>query len=177
MAKSIGVLSKARKILGKETLLTLYFALIYPYIMYCNVIWGNADKSVLWPIYKLQKQAIRLINNLKRYESTQSSFKAMKLLRLPDVYKLSATIFMCNLANKRLPTLFNNFLTTTSDIHRHSTRQSANYRSPRYKTKLGSRSIKKTGVDLWNSFTSIHSGNCSTNVCKGIVTTELISKY
>ena len=88
IAKSIDVISKVRKVLCRESLITLYYSLMYPYILYCNVIWGNANKAVLWPIFKIQKQAVRLINNLNRYDSTQSSFKEMNLLRLPDVYKL-----------------------------------------------------------------------------------------
>ena len=41
-SKSIGILTRARKLLDRETLRQLYFAFLYPYLNYCLIIWGNA---------------------------------------------------------------------------------------------------------------------------------------
>ena len=32
----MGIITKARKIVNKETLLTLYYSFIYPYLNYCK---------------------------------------------------------------------------------------------------------------------------------------------
>ena len=74
VAKTIGILSRARQFFNKKTLTQLYYSFAYPYLIYCNIIWGNASKTNLWPLFKLQKMAIRMISNTKRRISTQPDF-------------------------------------------------------------------------------------------------------
>ena len=50
IARGIGVITKARKLLDKETLITLYYTFIYPYMCYCNQVWGNS--YVIYLVYK-----------------------------------------------------------------------------------------------------------------------------
>ena len=38
MARGIGVIIKARNYLNKDTLLSLYYSFIYPYVTYCNQV-------------------------------------------------------------------------------------------------------------------------------------------
>jgi hypothetical protein len=56
IAKSIGILSRARQYLNQKTLLQIYYSFVYPYLIYGNIILGNAAASTNWPIYKLQKK-------------------------------------------------------------------------------------------------------------------------
>ena len=46
IARIIGVITKARNLLDKETLITLNYTCIYPYMCYCNV-WGNTFQTYL----------------------------------------------------------------------------------------------------------------------------------
>ena len=96
LSKSIGILSKARIFFEKNSMFTPYFSFIYPYLLYSNIVWGNCDGVTLWPIFKMQKLEIRLIDNLTYRQSTSPSFKKLKLLKLPDQYSLSTVIFMYN---------------------------------------------------------------------------------
>ena len=41
LSKVCGILSKARKVLSKDTLKSLYFTFAYPYFIYCIHVWGN----------------------------------------------------------------------------------------------------------------------------------------
>ena len=56
LSKSIGILSRARRFLNKATLTQLYYSFLYPYLNYCNIIWGNANQTLLWPIFRAQKE-------------------------------------------------------------------------------------------------------------------------
>ena len=38
MSKSLGIIFKLRQFCNKETLLNLYYTLVYPYLTYCNII-------------------------------------------------------------------------------------------------------------------------------------------
>jgi hypothetical protein len=59
IAKGIGILCKARKILYSETLLTLYHTMIYPYFTYCIEVWGNCAQIHISTLFKLQKKMVR----------------------------------------------------------------------------------------------------------------------
>ena len=61
ISKSIGILYKVRPYLCTGTLRNLYFSFIYPYLIYCNDVWGNACSTHIGPIIKLQKRAVRTI--------------------------------------------------------------------------------------------------------------------
>ena len=80
MAKSIGILSRARKFLNKTTLTQLYYSFLYPYLTYCNVIWGKATENALGPIFKTPKRAIRIIENIRYRDSTKEAFHKLKIL-------------------------------------------------------------------------------------------------
>ena len=60
ISRAIGVIIKARN-LGKDALLSLYYTLIFPYLTYCNQVWGSTFKYNINTLNKLQKRAIRII--------------------------------------------------------------------------------------------------------------------
>ena len=74
ISKSIGIISKARKSLNSNTLLTLYYSFIYPHLTYCIDSWGSAYETYLLPILKLQKKVLRLLKMFLEYLSQRSCF-------------------------------------------------------------------------------------------------------
>ena len=64
ISKSIGIRNKLKNYLDSDALISLYYSIIYPYVIYCNLIWGNTFKSKLQPIFILQKRAIRIIRKV-----------------------------------------------------------------------------------------------------------------
>ena len=103
ISKSIGILSRARKLLNLDTLKQLYFSFLFPYLSYGNIIWGQAAATTLDPIFKIQRRAIRILTNTRRRESTKLLFQKLKILRIPEIYKFSTLIFMYHFKNKLLP--------------------------------------------------------------------------
>ena len=55
MAKDLGVMTRVREILPKDILVTLYYTLIYPHLIYCVRIWGSAKETALNKLFLLQK--------------------------------------------------------------------------------------------------------------------------
>ena len=53
MAKGFGVICKAKRMLKKETLITLYYSFVYPYLQYGIIAWGNTYINVIDPIFNL----------------------------------------------------------------------------------------------------------------------------
>ena len=52
----MGILLKARKVLKIKVLLQLYNSFVFPYLIYCSEVWGNASDIHLQPlIYTTEK--------------------------------------------------------------------------------------------------------------------------
>ena len=64
IARGIGVITKVRKYLNKDSLLILYYSFIYPYLIYCNHVWGAAAKTHTRTLCTLQKRAVRIISGV-----------------------------------------------------------------------------------------------------------------
>ena len=52
IAKNIGILCRARKVLKRTTLITLYYAFIYPYLTYCVEVGAQPPKFTLFRLRK-----------------------------------------------------------------------------------------------------------------------------
>ena len=87
IARGIGVIIKAQKYLNKDTLLYLYYSFIYPYLTYCNQVWGNTCKTYLEKIIIQQKRTIRIIAGVPRFHPTDLLFSEMKLLKFMFINK------------------------------------------------------------------------------------------
>ena len=59
--RDIGILCKLRHFVNKEILVSLYYALIYPFLTYGRLSWGCTYETNLKPIFILQKKAVRII--------------------------------------------------------------------------------------------------------------------
>jgi hypothetical protein len=177
IAKSVGILSIARKILNQKSLIQLYYSFIYPYLTYCVLIWGNSPASTLWPVFKLQKISIRIIANLTRRNSSLQFCKKNSLLRLPEIYSLYTGIFMYKYHHSLLPEIFNNLFTQNRSIHNYNTRNATNLRIPRVKTKIGETFITKTGVHIWNNLPKTIQESNSIKIFKNSLIKVLLAKY
>ena len=101
--------------------------------------------------YKIQKIIIRIIGNIRARNSTQLEFKRLKILRLPDIFQYSISIFMYKYTNNLLPDRFHNYFYYNRDIHTHNTRSQDNIRQPKVKTKIAESFVTNMGPKLWNS--------------------------
>ena len=56
LAKCAGILIKARMKLPKSSLINLYYCFAYPYLIYCNHVWGNNYPTNLERLIIMQKE-------------------------------------------------------------------------------------------------------------------------
>ena len=85
VSRAIGAINRICAIVPTKILLSLYFTMILPHIMYCNIIWGNCAKSLLNRIHILQKRAIRIITNSLPQAHTEPLFQKLRLLTVYEV--------------------------------------------------------------------------------------------
>ena len=61
IATGVGIICRAKKYFTTTALVNLYNAFIFPYLIYCVEVWGNALSIHLTPLLKLQKKILRII--------------------------------------------------------------------------------------------------------------------
>ena len=108
--RTIGTLSKLRYYLNSKTLLDLYYALVYPFLTYCTIAWGNSYQTSLQALLLLQKKAIRIITFSSFYEHTSPLFKDLNVIKLFAEVTVHNDVFMYKFKDQLLPTKFLFFL-------------------------------------------------------------------
>ena len=177
IAKSIGILTKTRKYLNPKTIHSLYYTFVYPLLLYGNCIWGNAPNSTLWPIFRLQKMAVRLIVSIKKRDSTNIHFYKLKIIKLPDLFFFNVAIFMFKYNKNKLPEIFDDFFIRSNEIHNRVTRQANLLRIPMVKNDGSEHFIKKQGVLIWQELSDVLDTGVSLAIFKKQVQGYIIAKY
>ena len=80
-SKSIGIIYRASFCLPISSLCTLYYSLVYPYLVYYISVWGSTYASNLNRIFLLQKIVIRIIYKSAFDAHTDPLFEQFKTLR------------------------------------------------------------------------------------------------
>ena len=60
-SRGIGILSKLRHFVTSDILNQLHYSLVYPFLTYGLIAWGNTYATTLKPVVVLQKKAVRII--------------------------------------------------------------------------------------------------------------------
>ena len=56
ISRGIGVLFKLRHFVTTKILISVYYAIIYPFLLYGITVWGSTSKTLLNPLHVLQKK-------------------------------------------------------------------------------------------------------------------------
>ena len=167
ISKSIGILYKLRNVVPNYILLNLYHSLVYPYLIYCNVIWGNSFNSILNPLFILQKRVIRIINGESFLAHTNVLFHKCNILKLGDLSNMCMSIFV-----------YKNFdLYVQNPTHSYAIRNIHNLRSVYCRLNLTQRSISYIGPKTWNDIPEVIRNCADQREFKIKLKKHLLSKY
>jgi hypothetical protein len=151
VSRGIGILLKAKYILNSECLKNLYYAFIYPYLIYCNHIWGNTYVSNLKRLATLQKKAVRIITFSHFYHPSAPLFDTLKLFSLEKINMYVISCFMFRYHHGLLPSIFNDFFVCNRYIHNYDTRLLNSLHIPKVTSNRSKFGIRFHGVKIWNS--------------------------
>ena len=156
-AKNIGILRKTRNILDMDTMVTLYYSFIYPYLNYCIHVWGSAVKTHIDKIFRLQKRVVRIIHGVHPRTHSKPLFKNLGILNVKQLFSYNVGLFMYKHSHHWLSSIFDMF-TKNSDIHQYYTRQSELLHIPIFNTEIGKRSFRAQATTIWNHiYTNVES--------------------
>ena len=153
ISKTIGIISKLRHFIPRNTLVNIYRSLILPHLSYGIVVWGQAAKVHLDRILKLQKRVLRLIYFGDYTSHAIPFFLASNILPFEMLYFKSVSILMHDVYNNSTPLPISNLFTSSHDIHGYNTRFASNvnfYVAYSRLSKLNN-SFSRVGPRIWNS--------------------------
>lgn len=146
LSKTTGILHKIKHLLNVETLLLLYYSIAYPYLQYCNLVWGMATTITTKPLQLLQKRIIRIITKKKSDAHTHELFKQQKILKIQDIYTLECLKYVHKCLHSDAPTLH-----TASHVHTLNTRHRQQLRPAFPHTQAQKRFVNYHGCIQWNN--------------------------
>ena len=131
----------------------LYYTLIYPFLIYGIIAWGNTYLTTLQPLFILQKKTIRLMTFKSFHEHSSPIFRKLNIIKLDDLISYHIAVFMYRFNNSLLPSAFDAFFSKVSEIHHYNTRSAAkqSYYLPKARTNYGKFNIRFQGPKIWNS--------------------------
>ena len=147
----MGIIAKARFYLSSQTLIALYYSLVYAFLTYCNVAWSSTYCSNLNCIYLLQKRLVRLITKAHYLANTAPLFSQLKVLDIFSINSFSVATFMYSYHHNLLPNSFHDLFLSSNQVHQYKTRLASQYRPHFCRKNIKQFSILYRGPKNWNS--------------------------
>ena len=151
ISKGLGAMGRIRNIVPSKSLLMLYHALVYPYLTYCNIVWGTACASVLAKLVSLQNRAVRLVTHSPFRSSCNPLYADLKLLKITDIVKFQTTQFMFKIKYHLLPLSCMQYVTVSDSQRLHDTRKKSYFVIEGCRTVVREKSLNVFGPKLWDS--------------------------
>ena len=156
-----------KQFMNKETLRTLYFSFVYPYLYYCIEVWGNTQDCYRDMIVKLQKGVVRIFSCSPLLAHSEPLFIHLKTLQFKKLYFYTVEyLFLCTSANIIYYHQSSIMYVYNRDVHQVNTRQADKVRPAKYRTVLASESLRILAVGIWNDILSNLDVNLSFSLFK-----------
>ena len=168
VSRSIGILYKLKEFVPQKVLVNIYYSLVYPYLLYGNLVWGGSFHSHLQPLFLLQKRAVRIIKNTTFLAHTDPIFSDLQILKLEDIHKFLASQYIFKHRNS---------FRQTSEIHSYNTRQLNDLAPDFQRLTISQNSIFYFGPLFWNSLPNSITECNDFIMFKRLVRSFLIDKY
>ena len=128
----------------------MYHTCIFPYLIYCVEIWGNAADIYLLPLIKLQKKIVLAITFSKYLAHRAELFVNLDILhfKLLVVHRIGILIFKNYLGY--VPNVVHNLFTTNASIHDYNTRNKHKLRAAYGKHNFMHNNFRFVGTQIWN---------------------------
>ena len=151
ISKGIGIIRKMSNIFPRDILLCLYYSLVHPYFVYCNIIWScYSNNSKSDKISILQRKAIRAVFKIKMCDSVSTVMSSLNLLTVMQINILQIGCLMYQIVNGLLPDSLFGIFYKNSDTHSYHTRSKNKLCIPKHRTKMREQSIHVVGARIWN---------------------------
>jgi len=155
ISKNIGIIYKTRNYLKLPMLKQLYYTLIYPYLTYGILSWGNAPNTKIKKLLIKQNKCIRAIFFAHKRENAIPYLNLLDILTVDNLFKLKIALFGHTITYKKslVPSIFHNYLKSVSEIHNYDTRLACNFNfyRPQINTNYGMATLRFSLSKIWET--------------------------
>ena len=126
LSHAIGMLSKIRHYVCKDTLRNIYFGIFSSLLTYgCN-IWGQVQNKHIKCLVQLQNKAVRVISFASYCSPVDPHYKTSKIC---DVINLQNFIYVHGSIHGILPSSLSNIFEPTNQLHGHNTQGASHHQT------------------------------------------------
>ena len=143
-------MTKVKRYLGNKSLTSIYYSLIYPYLIYGCLLWGNNYDNPLPQLIRLQNKAVRIINDVPLRDHITPHYVNLGLLKFRDIVKMYTCLFMYEYVCENKPCNFS--IPLVLEQHNYSTRSASNQKLHLPHSRINIRKFCPTviGKYYWN---------------------------
>ena len=102
--------------LPDTSLCTFYYNSVYPYLVYCVLVWASTYPTNVNRIVILQKKIVRFISKKPIDTHTEPIFNDLQILKFSIIYLFQIGKFMYSFRGSLLPRVFKNMFSLTSSF-------------------------------------------------------------
>ena len=148
----ISAIRRIKPFAEKETLISIYNAIVWLYFNYCCEVWDVFNETQFKRIQKLQNRAARIILNMSNEVDHSTALHALGWESLKTERKKAKAKIMYKILNKMGPKSLANLFSRKSEKTDYNLRGiSSNLCLPKPRTNNMKNSFMYDGAKLWNS--------------------------
>ena len=147
ISKICGILYRVRNNLTPEALISIYYTLCYPHLIYCLSVWSCTWQSFLKKLTVAQNKIFRCMFFMSKFESTKDVLYRYNFLSFSNIQKYFVLLFIY-----KCITHFQGMQPFRLVATCHRTRSNnLNLVCPQFRTTAFQNSLLYYGPQLWNS--------------------------
>lgn len=156
VSNGLFAINKAKQFLPEQSLVSIYYTLIYPHLSYGITMWGGAHSIYTNKLIIQQKKLIRSISGAPFNAHTEPLFKKLRLYKFIDIYNIHVSKYVHAFLLGKLPPALSNIFVVSNEVHHHRTRHSMQMKLIHYKYKnvVTGQSLLRRGPEIWNNLLS-----------------------
>ena len=145
--KKCGILYLIRDLVPRNILINLYYSLVYPHILYCNVIWGNSCANHIKSLVIAQKRIVKTLTYKNKTFSSNILFRENKLLNIQKLNFYNLCIFVF----KNIHGLLNDVVFESSNVvQNYNVRDQHRLTLPFARSSQAQKCVEFSGASAWN---------------------------
>ena len=176
--KYIGIFYKLRSRFPPSAMRILYFAFVYPHIIYCLEIYANTYKSYLKDLIILNNKILRIVQNQDIKTKIVHLYRNFHTLPVDMLFNMQILLLMFKYKYylPTLPPALHNFVISKAQCTFYETRQINDFLIERPVTAFGCRRLSYLGSKMWNELPACIKQSDILNRFKSDIFFEGISK-
>ena len=148
---SLCQINRIKHILDRQTLITMFDALVFSKLYYCSSVWANTSKKNLEKLQRVQNFAARIITGTKKHEHISPVLRELNWLPVHLTVQYRDTVMAFKCMKGLAPSYLCEKFRKRSEVHSRATRNNNMLNVPFFKSASGQRTFHYRATKLWNA--------------------------